>query len=93
VWSHPKLQLPITANMRFPNTHPNFGFSITSYIHTLLCEYAYNKMDFRKINMGNNKEVNLFRVTANLYDFDQRDITKFVSFLLHFHHILKNYNI
>lgn len=30
--------------------------------------------------MGNNKEINLFRVTANLYDFDQRDITKFVSF-------------
>lgn len=40
--------------------------------------------------MGNNKEVNLFRVTANLYDFDQRDITKFVSFLLHFHHKRKD---
>ena len=26
--------------------------------------------------MGNNKEVNLFRVTASLYDLDQRNITK-----------------
>lgn len=52
--------------MWFPNTHPNFVFGIASYIRTLLCEYAYNKMDFRRINIGNNKEVNLFRVTANL---------------------------
>lgn len=66
MWSHPKLQLPITANMRFPNTHPNFAFGITSYIRTLLCEYANDRIDFRRINMGNNKEVNLFRVTANL---------------------------
>ena len=43
--------------------------------------------------MGNNKEVNLYRVTASLYDLYHRNITKFVSFLLHFHHILKKYNI
>lgn len=29
-----------------------------------------------RINMGNNKDVNLFQVTASLYDRDQRNITK-----------------
>jgi len=43
--------------------------------------------------MGDNKKVNLYRVTASLYDLAYRDITKFVSFLLHLHHILKKYNM
>ena len=35
--------------------------------------------------MGNNKEVNLFRVTASLYDLDQRNITKDdISFYLEY---------
>jgi len=33
-------------------------------------------MGFRRINMGNNKEANLYRDTASLYDLDQRNITK-----------------
>ena len=46
---------------------------------------AYNRMGFRRINMGNNREVNLFRVTASLYDLDQRNITKDdISFYLEY---------
>ena len=43
--------------------------------------------------MSDNKKVNLYRVTVSLYDFAHRDITKFVSSLLHFHHILKKCNM
>jgi len=35
--------------------------------------------------MGNNKDVNLFQVTASLYDLDQRNITKDdISFYLEY---------
>ncbi|MBA7497765.1 hypothetical protein ES704_00497 [subsurface metagenome] len=35
--------------------------------------------------MGNNKKANLYRVTASLYDFDQRNITKDdISFYLEY---------
>ena len=48
-------------------------------------KYAYNRMGFRGKNMGNNKEVNLFRVAAGLYDLDQRNITKDdISFYLEY---------
>jgi ubiquinone/menaquinone biosynthesis C-methylase UbiE len=48
-------------------------------------KYTYYRMGFRRINMGNNKKANLYRVTASLYDFDQRNITKDdISFYLEY---------